>query len=143
MDIIDHGRAAFEEWRPGVRTRMRISARNGALQLCVFEQFCDPGKGAPIHTHTVEEVLTVLAGEAEVSVEADRAMLTAGQSLIVAAGLRHGFRNVGETVLHVQAVLAAPVFEASFDDRAEMQRRWFAVASPASRLGDAGSTEQP
>jgi len=128
LDIIDHGGEAFEEWRPGVRTRMRISARNGAGQLCVFEQFCDPGKGAPVHTHTVEEVLTVLAGEAEVWVEAARATLTAGQSLIVAPGLRHGFRNVGGTVLHVQAILAAPVFEASFDDRAETQRRWFGDA---------------
>jgi len=125
MDVIDHEREALDQWRPGVMTRMRVSALNGATELCLFEQFVEPGKGAPMHRHTVEEVLSVMAGTAEVWVEDERATLTAGQSMIVAAGLKHGFTNVGETTLHVHAILAAPVFEASFDDRAEIQRRWF------------------
>ena len=103
---------------------MRISALNGSVQLCLFEQFCDPGKGAPTHLHTVEEVLTVIDGRAEVWVEDQRETLTGGQSLIVPAGRKHGFRNVGESVLHVHAILAAPVFEASFEDRTETVRRW-------------------
>ncbi len=103
---------------------MRVSALNGSTQLCLFEQFCDPGKGAPTHMHTVEEVLTVADGTAEVWVEDERVTLTTGQSLIVPAGQKHGFRNAGDTVLHVHAILAAPIFEASFDDRAETQRRW-------------------
>ncbi len=125
MNILDHTQQPFEEWRPGVKTRMRISALNGATQLCLFEQFCDPGKGAPTHLHSVEEVLTVLAGTAEAWVEDTRATLTAGESLLIPAGQKHGFNNVGDTVLHIQAVLAAPTFEASFDDRTETQRRWF------------------
>ncbi len=124
MNIRDHGTQPFEEWRPGVKTRMQVSALTGAVQLCLFEQFCDPGKGAPTHLHSVEEVLTVMDGTAEVWVEDARATVTTGQSLLIPAGQKHGFRNVGETVLHVQAVLAAPVFEASFDDRTETQRRW-------------------
>jgi len=44
----------------------------------------------------------------------------------VPPGQWHGFQNVGETVLHVQAILAAPIFEASFDGQAEMRRRWLA-----------------
>ena len=103
---------------------MRISALNGAAQLCLFEQFCDPGKGAPTHLHTVEEVLTVIAGKAEAWVEDTQATLTDGQSLLIPAGQKHGFRNVGDTVLHVHAVLAAPIFEASFDDRTGTKRRW-------------------
>jgi quercetin dioxygenase-like cupin family protein len=124
MNIRDHAQQPFEEWRPGVKTRMQVSALTGAVQLCLFEQFCDPGKGAPTHLHSVEEVLTVMDGTAEVWVEDARATVTTGQSLLIPAGQKHGFRNVGETVLHVQAVLAAPVFEASFDDRTETQRRW-------------------
>jgi quercetin dioxygenase-like cupin family protein len=124
MTILDHAAQPIEEWRPGVRTRMRVSALTGAAQLCVFDQFVDPGHGAPNHRHAVEEVLSVLAGTAEVWVEAARATLTAGQSVVVPAGQSHGFRNSGAAVLHVQAILAAPVFEASYDDRAETQRRW-------------------
>ncbi len=66
MHIIDHERQLLEEWRPGVRTRMHVSALTGAGQLCLFEQFCESGRGAPMHQHTVEEVLTVLDGKAEI-----------------------------------------------------------------------------
>ena len=122
--VVDHERQASEEWRTGVTTRMRISALTGAVQLCIFEQWCAPGRGAPTHLHAVEEVLTVLAGEAEVWLGEDKATLAAGQSMLVPAGRRHGFRNTGDTTLHVQATLAAPIFEASFDDRNELSRRW-------------------
>jgi quercetin dioxygenase-like cupin family protein len=124
MHIIDHAHQASEEWRPGVRTRMRISAQTGAAQLCLFEQWCDPGRGAPTHMHAVEEVLTVLAGEAEVWLADERRALTGGQSLVVPAGIAHGFRNTGTGTLHVQATLAAPIFEAAFEDASEVSRRW-------------------
>jgi quercetin dioxygenase-like cupin family protein len=112
MQVIDHLRQQFEEWRPGVLTRMRISVRSGAEALCVFEQMCEPGCGAPAHFHTVEEVLTVREGVAEVWLGDERATLTAGQSVIIPAHMRHGFRNTSDTVLHMEAILAASSFEA-------------------------------
>lgn len=124
MGMIDHERQPREDWRPGVQTRMRVSATTGAAQLCMFEQWCDPGLGAPTHLHAVEEVLTVLAGRAEIWLEDGRQTLTAGQSLVVPAGYRHGFKNCGDTTLHVLATLAAPIFEAAYDDEHEVPRRW-------------------
>jgi mannose-6-phosphate isomerase-like protein (cupin superfamily) len=124
MQIVNHERQSREQWRAGVKTRMLVSAVTGTTQLCLFEQWCEPGSGAPTHLHAVEEVLTVLDGQAETWIDNERATLTSGQSLIVPAGHRHGFRNTGDTVLHVQAALAAPIFEASFDDRSEVSRRW-------------------
>jgi quercetin dioxygenase-like cupin family protein len=90
MRIFDHEHQPKEEWRAGVLTRMRVSAVTGAAQLCVFEQWCEPGRGAPTHLHAVEEVLTVLAGQAEFWIENERAAVSAGQSVLVAAGHRHG-----------------------------------------------------
>jgi mannose-6-phosphate isomerase-like protein (cupin superfamily) len=124
MQIIDHEREASEEWREGVLTRMLVSAVAGTAQLCVFEQWCAPGKGAPTHLHAVEEVLTVQEGQAEIWIDEHKATLTKNQSLIVPAGRRHGFRNTGDTTLHVRATLAAPIFEAAFDDQREVSRRW-------------------
>ena len=43
--------------------------RNGAAQLCIFEQWVAPGAGAPTHSHPVEEVLTVREGEAEMWID--------------------------------------------------------------------------
>ena len=72
-----------DEWRPGVMTRMRVSAVAGSTQLCIFEQWCDPGCGAPTHLHAVEEVLTVLDGQAEAWLGEERSPMTAGQSLFL------------------------------------------------------------
>ena len=131
MQVIDHERQASEEWRPGVLTRMQVSAVTGSVQLCVFQQWCAPGKGAPTHLHAVEEILTVLDGQAEFWLEDERANLTKCQSILVPAGRKHGFRNTGTGTLHVQATLAAPIFEASFDDQKEVSRRW--VPGPAAK----------
>jgi quercetin dioxygenase-like cupin family protein len=128
MSVLDHDSQPMEEWRPGVRTRMRVSALTGAAQLCVFDQFIDPGQGAPTHRHAVEEVLSVLQGSAEVWVGEARHALTAGQSVVVPAGESHGFRNTGTTTLHVQAILAAASFEAAYEDGRERSRRWFPLS---------------
>ena len=113
MRIVDLAENPREEWRKGVLTRMRVSARNGAGQLCLFEQWCEPGHGAPTHLHAVEEVLHVLEGEADVWVGTAHARLTAGQLMLVPAGVKHGFSNCGSGTLHIQSTLAAPVFEAT------------------------------
>jgi quercetin dioxygenase-like cupin family protein len=124
MRIVDFANLPDEEWRAGVMTRMRVSAINGAQQLCIFEQWCAPDKGAPTHVHTVEEVLTVLEGQAEIWIDEERAAVSTGQSVVIAAGRKHGFRNIGTETLHVQATLAAPIFEAMFEGQSELTRRW-------------------
>src|SRR5262249_2202882 len=120
MRIVDHERQPREEWRAGVKTPMRISAATGARQLCIFQPWCEPGCGARTHLHAVGEVLTVLEGQAEFWIENEREAVSAGQSVIVPAGRQRGFRNTGVATLHVQSTLAAPIFEASYQDRNEL-----------------------
>jgi mannose-6-phosphate isomerase-like protein (cupin superfamily) len=117
----------IEHWRPGVKTRMLVSAESGAMQLCLFEQWVAPGNGAPTHSHPVEEVLTVGAGEAEMWLDQERATVRAGQSLIVPAGRLHGFRNSGTVTLHIHAVLASPIFESLPEGATDVVRRWVRV----------------
>ncbi|MDW4551759.1 cupin domain-containing protein [Defluviimonas sp. D31] len=124
MDLIDHNNQAQIDWRPGVSTRMRISALTGASALSIFEQWCVPGLGAPTHWHPVEEVLTVLSGQAEIWIEGEQVKASAGHSAVIPARRRHGFRNIGDGELHMFAVLASPVFEAHFDDNEGAIRRW-------------------
>jgi quercetin dioxygenase-like cupin family protein len=128
MIINDPATTVPEQWRAGVETRMIVAAVNGASELCIFEQWVAPGAGAPTHSHQVEEVLTVRAGEAEIWLEGERMTLSAGQSVIVPARKNHGFRNSGAGTLHLHAVLAAPVFEALAEGATEMTRRWQAKA---------------
>ena len=132
MRVVDHERQSPEEWRAGVNTRMRVSAVNGAAQLCIFEQWCEPGCGAPTHLHAVEEVLTVLQGQAEIWIEDEHKAVSPGQSVIVPAGRHHGFRNTGTAILHVQSILAASMFEASYQNQNEISRRWVPLATSSS-----------
>lgn len=97
-----------------------------------FQQWCAPGTGAPTHLHAVEEVLTVLEGEAEIWMGDERGPVNAGQSVLVPAGCRHGFRNIGATQLHLQATLAAPFFEAWVDDSKASTRHWTRSPDQAS-----------
>ena len=129
MLVIDVKDMLPEQWRPGVQTRMLVSARNGAMQLCIFEQWVAPGNGAPTHSHPVEEVLTVREGEAAMWIDQERVVLAAGQSLIVPAGHLHGFRNSGKVTLHLHAVLASAIFEAMPEGAEESVRRWEAASS--------------
>jgi quercetin dioxygenase-like cupin family protein len=95
----------FEEWRPGVLTRLRASAALGAGSLCAIEQWSQPGLGAPLHVHPEdEELILVLAGVATVTVEGEEGRLGEGDTLVVAPAAWHGFENDGETVLHTLAV---------------------------------------
>jgi quercetin dioxygenase-like cupin family protein len=126
--IVDHAAQPIETWRAGVTTRMIASRAVGAHQLTVFEQWCDQGLGAPPHVHAVEEVLTVLAGVADVRVGPQTHRVNAGQSVIIAAGVTHAFANAGAAQLHVQAILASPIFEAAYEDARETPRRWNAAA---------------
>ena len=127
MNIIEPRDRALEQWRAGVETRMVTSAQNGAVQLCIFEQWVAPGAGAPTHHHSAEEVLTVCAGEAEMWIETERLTVQAGRSLIIPAGRSHGFRNSGSSTLHIRAVLASPIFEAIPEGTTEVTRRWQAT----------------
>jgi quercetin dioxygenase-like cupin family protein len=121
--VVPPSAQTLEEWRPGVRTLLRVSSTSGARDLCVVEQWHDPGCGAPTHTHRgVEEVIVVLEGTAEFWVEDERAVLETGSAIVLPADSRHGFRNIGTSVLHVLATLAdgAPPVEYEGDSAGEL-----------------------
>jgi mannose-6-phosphate isomerase-like protein (cupin superfamily) len=124
MRVVRDDEQPLETWRDGVETRLCAAAQLGAAQLTVFEQWCAPGMGAPAHLHAVEETLRVLAGYAEIWVADERADCGPGTTVIIPAGYAHGFRNTTDEILHVQAILAAPLFEARYLDPPRDVRRW-------------------
>jgi quercetin dioxygenase-like cupin family protein len=130
MQVIAQNDREIELWRDGVETRMLVSSLNGAAQLCIFEQWVEPGHGAPTHVHPVEEVLTVLAGEAEIWVKGERAVVTRQQTIVIPADNEHGFKNVGSGRLHVHAILASPAFVATYASCGETISRWVSQKTP-------------
>jgi len=129
LQILNHADQTLEKWRDGVMTQMRMSYLLGGRQICIFDQFCAPGLGAPTHIHAVEEVLEVFAGRAEIWLDNDKQVVEANQSVLIPAGARHGFRNIGIETLHVRATLAASIFEAQYESTKETSRRWSPTAA--------------
>jgi quercetin dioxygenase-like cupin family protein len=109
--------APLVEWRPGVRTRLHATEESSPSSLCLMEQWCDPGLGAPTHTHfEVEEVIAVVEGQAEVWIDDETTTLSAGDSILFPPHTLHGFRNVGETALHIFAIFGAARPPVSYAD---------------------------
>jgi quercetin dioxygenase-like cupin family protein len=111
----------FVEWRPGVLTRLHAASSTGSEQLCVLEQACAPGTGAPRHRHEgVEEVVALVEGKARFFAGEERADLAAGDSILVPPGVWHGFTNVGEDVLRVLAVFSSAAPPVEYEGEAEV-----------------------
>jgi quercetin dioxygenase-like cupin family protein len=86
-----------------------------------MEQLCAPGAGAPPHRHDgVEEVIVVLEGLARIHVGGEETELGAGESVVLPAGSRHGFTNVGTDGLRILAVFAAATPPVEYEDEPGM-----------------------
>jgi len=121
MRVVRRSEQTLEEWRPGVVTRRVVAASTGAETICVLEQRHEPGRGAPTHRHDSEEVVVVREGRAEFTVEGKRVTLEAGDAIILPAGVRHGFVNVGDGPLHVEAVFSSAAPSVTYEEEPEAE----------------------
>ncbi len=116
MLVVRQAEQALVRWRDGVLTRLRTSGASGASQLCVMEQECQPGAGAPPHVHpNAEEIVLVVAGRAEFVVGGEEAELEQGDAVVLPEGVRHSFRNPGPGELRILAVFSSPVPVAAYE----------------------------
>ncbi len=67
------------------------------------------GDRIPLHVHpTVEEVVVIEDGSAEVTLGDEKRTVGAGAVVFIPPGTPHGTRNVGIAVLRVQAIFPTP-----------------------------------
>jgi mannose-6-phosphate isomerase-like protein (cupin superfamily) len=85
---------------------MVVNREVGASSLSVWVANHGPGEIVPLHTHTVEEVLTFIAGEGIATVKGEDLPVSADMSIVVPPGTPHGYRNTGSGSLRLIATLA-------------------------------------
>jgi quercetin dioxygenase-like cupin family protein len=88
---------------PVLRQRYRFTREGEVLRV---ELWAEPGARVPEHYHPVlEERWQVVEGEATFRVAGEERRATAGERLVVPAGLRHSFVNTGpgESYFRVEA----------------------------------------
>jgi quercetin dioxygenase-like cupin family protein len=70
-----------------------------------------PGEGPPWHRHPYDEIFVVSEGLARFTIGEEVVETTMGEIVIARAGVPHRFENIGDAVLRMTAVHAAPRVE--------------------------------
>lgn len=101
---------SWQEEAPGARWRSAPghSPSEGAQASGSSLLEVDPGHHLPRHTDSAEEIVVVLAGEAEVIVGDERTPVGAGGLALVPKCVPHEVHNVGGQLLRFAAVYAEP-----------------------------------
>jgi quercetin dioxygenase-like cupin family protein len=75
----------------------------------------EPGHRLGTHTDSAEEILLILEGEAEVSLEDEQGRLSAGEMALVPAMVPLGMRNAGDETVRVVGFFSSNVVVSTFD----------------------------
>ncbi|MDP2710167.1 MAG: cupin domain-containing protein [Solirubrobacteraceae bacterium] len=91
---------------PTLRMRYRFrtiaATAPGGRDVLEVEQWIDPGGGVTPHRHpSMEERFEVLDGTVEFLAGRRWTAASAGERVVIAAGVRHAFRNRSDAVAHV------------------------------------------
>lgn len=85
----------------GLRFGFPLSSATATASTAVVQMEFEPGAELPRHTDSAEELLLVLQGTAEGTINGESGRLEAGDIAVVPALAPHGLRNVGDEILRV------------------------------------------
>jgi quercetin dioxygenase-like cupin family protein len=81
----------------------------GGEQVLLCRVRYEPGKQVPWHAHEdTEQVMFILEGEVEMTIEEERKTLTSGDVVVVNRGLRHKLYSAGG-VMFMEALAPVPL----------------------------------
>jgi quercetin dioxygenase-like cupin family protein len=94
----------------GLALQHLVCAETGSTSLFVGKQWLQPGERVFLHTHPVEEVLMFLGGHGKASVDGQTIPVHRDVTLIIPAGIVHGFENTGDAELHLFVIFPGNAF---------------------------------
>jgi len=80
----------------GLSKGVLVGEGDGAPNFAIRRFTLEPGAAVPKHTNAVEHEQYVLAGEYVVGVDGEERVVSAGDSLLIPAGVVHWYRNEGD-----------------------------------------------
>ena len=99
-----------------VRAAFPINKWAGARDSAVVYFELQPGDRLATHTDSAEEVLYIVAGQAEAEVGEERGDLRAGDLAVIPAMVPHGLINVGEEPVRVIGFFCEPEIISTFEE---------------------------
>lgn len=99
----------FDDHRPNTTWRVAVDPGTGdqVAQLSFLEERCAVGDRIPVHRHDVDEVVVVLDGVGDYTLDGTVTSVQKGDVVFIPAGRDHGTVNTGSVVLHVHAIFPA------------------------------------
>ena len=95
MPIIDHQQLPEVPWRPGYR-KWDVTLAEHGVSTSLSLNTAEPGTGAPLHTHTIDELIMIMEGTLEVRVGGETHTVGKGHTLVIPPGVEHAFKVVGD-----------------------------------------------
>ena len=125
MPIINHNEAPEVPWRPGYRKWDIVGGEEG-LTSTLNISTGEPGAGAPLHTHTIDELIVIMDGVLEVLIDGEVRTVGKNHTVAIPPGAEHGFRVVGDRAAEIM------VFFPALDPYSEEHTHYLEGARPAS-----------
>jgi quercetin dioxygenase-like cupin family protein len=125
MPIIDHGQAPEVPWRPGYR-KWDVAGREQGVTSTFSINTGEPGSGAPMHTHTMDELIVIMEGTLEVRINGETHTVGKNHTLVIPPGAEHGFKVVGDRTVEMM------VFSPTLDPYSEEHTHYLEGARPTS-----------
>lgn len=98
-----------------VNVNFPFYAGTGTKNTAVVYFELEPGCRLGTHTDSAEEILLILEGEAEATVDDERGRVSAGDMAVVPAMVPHALRNVGDETVRVVGFFSSNVVASVFD----------------------------
>ena len=96
MPIVDHHQAPEVPWRPGYR-KWDITTSGHGVSTSLSLNTAEPGTGAPLHTHTIDELIVIVSGSLEVRIDGETHRVDKDHTVVIPPGAEHAFTVVGES----------------------------------------------
>jgi quercetin dioxygenase-like cupin family protein len=99
-----------------VRVAFPINKAAGSRDSAVVYFELEPGERLPVHTDSAEEILYLVAGEAEAEVGDERGRLETGDLAVIPAMVPHGLVNEGDETVKVVGFFSQSEITSTFDE---------------------------
>lgn len=99
-----------------VRATFPINKWAGSTDTAVVYFEVEPGDRLPVHTDSAEEILYVVAGEAEAQVGDERVRIAAGDLAVIPAMVSHGLANVGDEAVKIVGFFSESEIISTFEE---------------------------
>lgn len=106
-----------DDYRPNSRWSLITDPSGAVDDVAVIYEDVAPGDRIPLHRHRVNEVVLIVSGEAEVTLDEEVVRPAPGSTVFIPAGTAHGHRNVGTNVLQIIAIFPAVIVDMEMLER--------------------------